>query len=464
MRNHLSALEAAVSPGGMLTGSDIGPRYHTDTFGRSVPAPEAVLRPASTDELSRALKICHACGLAVVPQGGMTGLVSAALPRSGEIVVSLERMNRILEVDRAAATMVVEAGAILQNVQERADAEGLMFPLDLGSRGSATIGGNIATNAGGNMVIRYGMTRGLVLGIEAVTANGDVVDSTFHYVKNNTGYDVKQFFIGSEGTLGIVTRAVLQLWPRPAERAVAFCSLASFADVVSLLNQLRTSLEGRLVAFEAMWESYYGIAAALPGIRLPLSAGKPFYVLVEAASASQGEVVPLLESALGNALAEGTIDDAVLAKSETEARSMWHVRESALEVLGLKRPFLAFDVSLRLDRMEGYLADVQRQAALICADAFVSTLGHLGDGNLHVGIQYPGSDPHMPDRLKATFYRVTGDHGGSISAEHGIGIDKRAYLHYSRSKSELALMKAVKLAFDPKNILSPGRIFDLGEN
>ena len=461
---HLVALEAAISRGGFLSGPDIGARYHTDTFGRSVAAPEVVLRPANTEELSRVLKICHANGLAVIPQGGMTGLVSAALPRSGEIVVSLERMNRILEVDRAAATMVVEAGAILQTVQERADIEGLMFPLDLASRGSATIGGNIATNAGGNMVVRYGMMRELVLGVEAVMANGTVVDSMFHYVKNNTGYDVKQYFIGTEGTLGIVTKAVLRLWPRPTERAVAFCSLLTFPDVITFLSQIRSALEGRLVAFEVMWESYYGLATALPGIRLPLSPGKPFYVLVEAASASHGDALSLLESTLGQALSDGTLDDAVIAKSDAQARSMWHVRESALEVVGLRRPFVSFDVSLRLDKMESYVADVQRQASSVCADAFVSTIGHLGDGNLHVAIHYTASDEDMTHRIKALFYRVTGDYRGSISAEHGIGIDKREYLHYSRSKSEIALMTAVKRALDPKNILSPGRIFDISDD
>src|SRR5258708_27042796 len=307
---HLAALEGVLSQGGLLRGQNVGARYHTDAFGRSVATPEAVLRPKNTEELSRALAICHANDLPVVPQGGMTGLVSAALPRSGEIVISLERMNRILEVDRAAATMGVEAGATLQAVHERAEAEGFMFPLDLASRGSATIGGNIATNAGGNMVLRYGMMRELVPGVQAVIANGTVVDSMFHYVKNNTGYDVKQYFIGTEGTLGMVTKAVLRLWPRPVERAVAFCSVSTFENIAALLSQVRSSLEGKLVAFEAMWSSYYELAASLPGARLPLNPGEQFYVLIEAASASPGEVGPLLESTLDHLLSKCILVDA----------------------------------------------------------------------------------------------------------------------------------------------------------
>src|SRR5258708_3115495 len=239
------------------------------------------------------------------------------------------------------------------------------------------------------MVVRYGMMRELVLGVEAVMANGTVVDSMFHYVKNNTGYDVKQYFIGTEGTLGIVTKAVLRLWPRPTERAVAFCSLLTFPDVITFLSQMRSALEGRLVAFEAMWESYYGIATALPGIRLPLSPGKPFYVLVEAASASHGDALSLLESTLGQALSDGTLDDAVIAKSDAQARSMWHVRESALEGAGLRRPFVSFDVSLGPDKREDYGARGQAQAVWGVADRWLAAV-ECASGHEEIGITKDG--------------------------------------------------------------------------
>lgn len=458
--DYLLKLEEALSVGSILRSQEIGERYYTTFFGQSGTQPAALLRPKTTEELSRALAICNEYDLKVVPQGGMTGLVTAALPQPREIVVSLERMNRILEVDRLAGTMTVEAGATLQSVHEAAEAQGLMFPLDLASRGSATIGGNIATNAGGNMVLRYGMMRELVLGVQAVIADGTIVDSMYYHMKNNTGYDVKQYFIGTEGTLGIVTKAVLRLWPGPAERAVGFCAVSSFENVCALLNHARSSLEGKLIAFEAMWGSYYKLAGSLPGNRLPLEAGQEFYVLIETAGSLPGEAARLLESALEACLENGILADAVVAKSDAQAKSMWRVRETALEVVALKRPFMSFDVCLRLDTMQSYLNDVRHETTKICAETFVTTIGHLGDGNLHIAIHYPSSGESAAPQMKDTFYRVTGDYGGSISAEHGIGIEKRKYLHHSRNKAELDLMLCVKRALDPKNILSPGRIFD----
>lgn len=452
-------LTEVLSPGGLVADDDIGAKYYTDSLGRPGCRPRLLVRPASTAEVSSLLKLCSANDWPLVTQGGMTGLVSAALPRPNEIVLSLDRMTRTVRLDTNARTMTVEAGINLQTVQESAEAEGLIFPLDLASRGSATIGGVISTNAGGTMVLRYGMVRELVIGLEAVLADGSIINSMYPYLKNNTGHDVKQYFIGTEGTLGIVTKAILRLYPRPKEKAVALCSAPGLPELIALLGRLQQELEGGVVAFEAMWASYYEMAIRLPNVRAPLPAGSPFYVLVEAAVAD-GE--RRLETALGEALGENLISDAVIAKSMTDARSFWDVRELVFEALATRAPYLAFDVSLHLDCATGYLNALEHQiTAELGQSVAVTTIAHLGDNNLHVAVHFDSktTDPRVD--VKRVFYRVTGEFRGSVSAEHGIGIDKRDFLRYSRTAEEIALMKNIKRTMDPKNILNRGRIFEL---
>jgi FAD/FMN-containing dehydrogenase len=336
-----------------------------------------------------------------------------------------------------------------------------MYPLDLGARGTCTIGGNISTNAGGNRVIRYGMTRDLVLGLEAVLADGTVLKGLRKYIKNNTGTDLKQLFIGTEGTLGVVTRAALRIFPAPAEQQVALCALPSFDAVRALLGLARKRLGGELTAFEVMCKYYYGYATELvKGNVAPLPSGSPFYILMES-SGSDGErlrtdVEKLLEEALG----EGIITDATIASSGAAAAAIWRIRDSSVEVGRATAPSVGSDISLAIDQMEPFTIAIEKAIKKVDKDAVMTVLGHVGDGNLHVNAKYsPPADKH--EEMKEIIYSITADFGGSISAEHGIGIARRPYLKLSRTPEEIETMRTLKRALDPHHILNPGRIFTI---
>ena len=297
----IDELRNALDKGTVLSGGDIDARYHHDLAGNPVPKPRAVVRPRTTEDVSALLRLCHREGVPVTTQGGMTGLVRGALPNANEIVLSMERMNSVEEVDASAGVAIAQAGTPLQKLQERVEQDGLMFPLDLGARGSCTIGGNISTNAGGNRVIRYGMMRDLVLGLEVVTADGTVLKGLRKYIKNNTGIDLKQLFIGSEGILGVVTRAALRVFPAPAERQVALCALPSFGQVMTFLKLARKSLGGDLTAFEVMWNAYYRqTVERVKGVAGPLPTHHPFYVLLEASGSDAERIHADLERTAGD--------------------------------------------------------------------------------------------------------------------------------------------------------------------
>jgi FAD/FMN-containing dehydrogenase len=455
----IAALKRSVGPGGILEGADISPAYHHDIGGEREGLPRIVLRPASTTEVSAVLALCCAARHPVVPQGGMTGLVSAGTPAPGEIVLSLERMRAIEELDEAAATMTVQAGVPLQVVQEAAEARGLLFPLDIGSRGSCTIGGNLATNAGGNRVIRYGMARDLVLGLEAVLANGTVVGGLNKMRKNNAGYDLKHLFIGSEGTLAVITRAVLRLYPKPRSQCLAFCAVPGFASAIALLRLLEDSLGGRLSAFEALWRnSYRLILDTVPTVRAPLADTAPIYVLVEAMGADAQADQALFEAALGTALDRGLVNEVVLARSVREVRELWAVRDAVSEAALKLHPFLGYDVSMPIDRMESFADRVMKEARRNWPRARIGMFGHIGDGNIHI-VTDVGEDGRTPrSRMDELVYGATREVNGSVSAEHGIGFQKKAWLAYSRTPEDIALMRALKATLDPHGILSPGRM------
>jgi FAD/FMN-containing dehydrogenase len=452
----LQALRQELGERGFLAAGQVEERYLMDAVGRRGEAPLAVLRPSDTQQVSRCLAICNAAALAVTPQGGRTGLVLGQLPRPGEIVLSLERMSAIEAIDADSAVAVVQAGVVLQVLQEKLDALGLMFPLDLGARGSCTVGGNISTNAGGNRVIRYGMTRELVIGLEAVLADGTVLDGLKPHIKNNTGVDLKHLFIGSEGILGVVTRAVLRLVPKPGERTVALCATSGFGQVRSLLRHVRARLGGELTAFEVMWDSYYSRASQITAQK-PIATGLAFYVLVEA-SGADAAVSAKLESALHAAIEEEIVTDAVLAKSEAENAKLWELRDRSVEVSRLLGPVVAFDVSLRIADMEAFVAKLHTAARGIDAGCDVIVYGHLGDGNLHLSVRVPTGQPQLYDVIQRAVYRLVGDYSGSVSAEHGIGISKREFLPHSRTAQEIAAMRSLKATLDPRNILNPGRV------
>ena len=453
-------LRAAFDAATVLTGADIDARYHTDMAGIAVAPPLAVMRPRSTEDVSKFLTICHRARVPVTTQGGMTGLVRATMPEPGEIVLSMERLNAIEEVDTGGGVVITQTGVPLQRLQERVGESGFMFPLDLGARGSCTIGGNISTNAGGNRVIRYGMTRDLVLGLEAVLADGTILKGVRKYIKNNTGVDLKQLFVGTEGTLGVVTRAALRIFPAPAEQQVALCALESFGQVRTLLDLARTRLGGDLTAFEVMWNEYYRLTTELvKGVAAPLPTNHPFYVLLESSGSDAERIRSDLEVMLEKALEQGIIVDATIASSGATAAAIWKIRDSSVELSRATGPNgVGFDVSLAIDRMEAFADTVKSELKKIDKDAYAIVFGHAGDGNLHVNAKYP-PPVDRSEEITRLVYGITADFAGSISAEHGIGILKRPYLKLSRTEEEIETMRTLKRALDPYGILNPGRIF-----
>ena len=447
-------LAAELGEGRVLTGAAIPERHHADTTGLPPTVPRAVVLPRSTAEVSAALRLCHAAGQPVVTQGGLTGLAGGAHPREGEVVISLERMRGVEEVDTDCATLTALAGTPLQAVQEAAEAAGLLCGIDLGARGSCTIGGNIATNAGGNQVLRYGMARRNVLGLEVVLADGTVVRSLNKMLKNNAGYDWTQLFIGSEGTLGIVTRVVLGLHPRPEGVATALCALGSAADALALLAALERRFGGGLLVFEGMWREFIAVATGRLGQARPFDVAHELVVLVEAAIGDAAR----LEDALGDFVETGLIRDAVVARSGRDRARLWAYRESPYEYRTIFNGFVGFDVSVPRARIGEAVEALRAAAAAQWPDAVQVIFGHIADSNLHVMVMPSGPDAAMKDMIERVVYGIVAGFGGSVSAEHGIGRTKRPYLALSRSPEELALMGVIKRALDPAGLLNPGRV------
>jgi FAD/FMN-containing dehydrogenase len=457
----IDELRGIFKQGSLLTDDDIDARYHHDRAGEPVPKPRAVVRPRSTEDVSALLRLCHREKVPVTTQGGRTGLVRGALPEAGDIVLSMELMNQVEEVDISTGVAIAQAGTPLQKIQERVEQDGFIFPLDLGSRGSCTIGGNISTNAGGNRVIRYGMTRDMILGLEVVKADGTVLKGLRKFIKNNTGIDLKHLFIGSEGILGVVTRAALRLFPAPAERQVALCALPSFGHVARFLTMSRQHLGGELTAFEVMWNKYYRFTVErVKGVVGPLPTHHPFYVLIEVSGSDPERVHGDLEKLLEAAMGDNVVIDATLSTSNASATAMWRIRDAAAE-LGPTFPYpsrIGFDVSLAIDRMENYIDTIDSRIKEIDPKGFSVVFGHAGDGNLHVGVHHE-TTPDRHDDVERLVYGITGEFAGSISAEHGIGLRKRPYLKMSRTEEEIETMRELKRTMDPNNILNPGRIF-----
>ena len=420
-----------------------------------------IARPQTVGQISEILQLCHSRGQPVVTHGGMTGLVRGAVATRDEVVVSLERMNRIEEIVPDDRIVLVQAGTPLQVVQEGAEAEGFVFPLDFGARGSATIGGAISTNAGRNRVIRYGMMRNLVLGLEVVLADGTVLSSLNRMLKNNAGYDLKQLFIGTEGTLGIVTRAVLRIFPRPSSETLALVAVQQFDHLPALLNRMDRSLGGTLSAFEVMWKDFYDLVTGEGGHNAPIATGRPFYVLIEALGSDPEADSERFETALLSAQGDGLLVDGAIAMSAKQRQEMWAIRDG----VGLARveTVFVFDVSLRISDMKDYVDQVMKSTKSAWPNARVIPFGHLGDGNLHFAIEVGIDTPETRARVEEMVYSPLARMGGSVSAEHGIGMEKREHLHLSRSRDEIRTMRLLKQALDPKGILNPGRVFPLDE-
>ena len=458
MNGPLIAALARAAPAlqAVLTGEAAQEKAKSDWSRMGTPL--AVVRPSSTAEVSAVLKLCCDAGVPVTLWGGKTGLVHGGFA-DGHVALSLERMAAVEEVDVVGGVISVQAGCILQTAAEAAEAQGLLLPIDLGARGSATIGGVLATNAGGNRVIRYGMAREMVLGLETVLADGTVISSMNRLIKNNAGYDLKQLFIGSEGTLGVITRAVLRLKPLPTSQDTAFAGVAAFAQLPELLRHIERGLAGSLSAFEVMWREFYDLVTAPPALgRPPLQGHHPFYVLIEAQGADQAADSARFEAVLMKALEQGLIADAAVAKSQAERTAMWELRDDIAQT-ARNWPIFTFDVSLKISDMEAYVAEAREALLAGWPDkATLTVFGHLGDGNLHLVVGVGSRTKEAKQAVEAIIYGGVRARGGSISAEHGIGLEKRDYLGWSRSETEIGLMRRLKKLLDPNGILNPGKL------
>jgi FAD/FMN-containing dehydrogenase len=462
----LQALRAAVGTANVLTDGDLS-AWELDWRRRWRGKALAVVRPGSADEAAAVVRACAVHGTAIVPQGGNTGLVGGGVPDASgtQVLLSLARLNRIRGLDRANLTLVAEAGCVLQSVQQAADDAQLLLPLSLAAEGSCTIGGNLATNAGGTQVLRYGNARALCLGLEVVTASGDIWHGLSGLRKDNTGYDLRDLIIGSEGTLGIITAATLALHAKPAATMTALAACASLDQCVTLLGLAQQQLGAGLTGFEAMNAfSLSLVARHRPQLQQPLAAS-PWTVLLEL-SDNEGEphARERFEGLLGAALERGVIGDAAIAQSVAQSRTMWHLRESiplaqAEEGLNIKH-----DIALPVSRIAAFCADAEAALARAAPGMRLVNFGHLGDGNLHFNVQAPESADaaaFLRERehdVNAIVYGAVAANGGSISAEHGIGALKRDELPQYKDATALALMHAVKRALDPHGLLNPGRV------
>jgi FAD/FMN-containing dehydrogenase len=454
------ALREALGAQVVALPDEFGERRVADWSGLPGATPLAIIRPRNTDEVAQALAICSKHRQPIVTQGGLTGLVGGANLLGGEVSLSLERMNRIVEIDDISATMTVEAGTPLQVVQEAASAAGFYFPLDLGARGSCSIGGNLATNAGGNRVIKYGMMRDQVLGVEAVLASGEIVGGLNKMIKNNSGYDLRHLLIGSEGTLAVITRVVLRLRPKPTATATAWCGLPDFAAVTTLLSRAQAGLAPGVSAFEVMWAGYHDtVIHHLKSLRAPLADAHPFYVLLESVGTDPVRHAEAFEEFLGGMLEAGVVSDAAIASTEAHARDFWAIRDAPGEYDRFIPNHAAYDVSFSIAQVGDAAAQCEARLRARWPDAVVMTYGHLGDGNIHIVVDVPGMGKLDHDDVDAVIYDVTREFEGSISAEHGIGVKKREYLHLARREADIASMRAIKAALDPDGLLNPGKIF-----
>ncbi|UPK03343.1 FAD-binding oxidoreductase [Bradyrhizobium sp. 170] len=459
-REALSQLQRKLGAQAVLLGADVPARNGNDWSASLPQTPLAVVRPVDAAGVSDAVLACRKAGLCYVPQGGLTGLCRGASPEAGWVAISLERMVGIEEIDPASATMTVRAGTSLETIQKAADERGMFFPLDLGSRGSCAIGGNLSTNAGGNRVIRYGMTRELVLGLEVVLPDGTIMTSLNKLIKNNAGYDLKHLFIGSEGTLGIITRVVLKLFPKPRSTMAALCAVPDYAAVLALLNEARSGLGPLLSAFEVMWPDYWDVITTRAGVRSPVGTGHGLYVLVEAQGTDEATDAPRFEAWLADLLERGMLSDAAVSQSVAQTQGFWAVRDICSEFGQVLGPHIPYDIGLAVAGMDEFVRRCKAALASGIPGCDSVYYGHIGDGNLHLVSWVPGLsvDQQPKEEMDQIVYGLVREMGGSVSAEHGIGTLKKKWLGHARSEAEIALMRTLKAALDPDRLLNPGKV------
>lgn len=458
----LDHFRALLGDSHVLTGAGDLEAYGRDWTRVAPPRPSVVLRPGSTADVVGIVKYCNERSLPIVPSGGRTGLAGAAVAAHDEIVVTMERMNRIEAIDPIGLSIKVEAGVTTQGVQEAAREIGLFFPLDLAAKGSCQIGGNIATNAGGVKFIRFGGMREQVLGLEVVTAQGEVLDMNTSLRKNNTGYDLRQLFIGSEGTLGIITRATLRLAPPPRNVHVAMMAVEHFADIPKILSVIH-GVSATITALEFFTQEAHEIVLAhAVGARTPFAEKAPFYVLLEVEEGAQGGEV--MQDLLEKIFEAGLIVDAVIAASPAQARELWGLRENITESIAKHGHVRKNDISLAIDQLSDFISALETEVAKAPHDMQLILFGHIGDGNLHINYVGPKTESFESFQARARevelrIFKVLASFKGSISAEHGIGLLKKKDLHFSRSETEVEIMRQLKKVFDPQNIMNPGKIF-----
>ncbi|HEX8987702.1 MAG TPA: FAD-binding oxidoreductase [Rhodocyclaceae bacterium] len=467
----IDALRAALGAAHVFTDPADVAGYLRDWRGRYQGDALCVVRPGSTAEVAEAVRLCAEAGAAIVPQGGNTGLCGGATPRGlalqpgGEVVVSLTRMNRVRALDPRNDTITVEAGCTLMQVQEAATAADRLFPLSLAAEGTATIGGNLSTNAGGVQVLRYGNARDLTLGLEVVLPDGTIWDGLRALRKDNTGYDLKQLFIGAEGTLGLITAAVLKLFPRPKQRAVAWAAVPDPAAAVALLGRLRGTAGDRLVAFEIVGRAALDLVLRhIPQARDPLPGRPDWQVLIEVADTlAEPPLGDLLERALSDAMEVGEALDAAVAQSEVQAQALWALRENIAEGQKLEGLSIKHDISLPVSQIPEFIARADAALGEAFPGVRIVCFGHIGDGNLHYNQSQTGAlanEPFMAatPAVNRIVHDLVHRLGGSISAEHGLGQLKREEIQRYRSPVEIELKRAVKRAIDPAGRMNPGKV------
>ena len=457
----IKQIQDAIGSEKVRFGEDVQSAYHHIWYMDIPLKAKAILLPTSTEDVSIIMKLCNAANQAVIIHGGRTNLVGGTETNENEIVLSLEKMNAIEEVDTSSRTITVQAGVILENIQNAADANDLLFPLNFGAKGSTQAGGFIATNAGGLRVFRFGMTRNLVLGLEVVLPDGRVISSLKKIIKDNTGYDLKQLFVGSEGTLGIITKAVLKLVEKPQSRVSAFVGISSFEKVIQFFKRIDKGMGGVLSGYELLWhQTYYTMTHSNESISPPIKAEYPYYVLIEGLGSNQSSDQERMQSVLMQALEEGIIDDAVPAQSQSDLDWFWTIREDVHMLKMACTIDQHFDISLPIPLIGDYVDGVTKKLNAIPEVEIVFAFGHLADGNIHLIVGKENDADSLTNQINAVVYKPLKGLGGSVSAEHGIGVHKKAYLHLCRTPEELVVMKQLKSSFDPKGILNQGKIFD----
>lgn len=456
----ISAFSAILSNSQIITGDGLKSRYHHIWHMDEPLQALCVLLPANTQEVSAILKICHEHELPVVVHGGLTNLVGSTETKGNDVVISTERLHTIEEIDTASRTMTVQAGVILEHIHDAASEKNLLFPLTFGAKGSAQIGGVISTNAGGLRVLKYGMTRQLVLGLEAVLMDGTIISSMKKIIKDNSAYDVKQLFIGSEGTLGVITRAVLKLEEAPSSRNAAYVGFDSYEKVVSFLKYMDGKLAGKLSGFELLWKnSYVQMTSTSDAVRPPLPYDYNYYVLIECMGSNAIQDQIDFQNLLEIALEEELILDAVMAQSQSDVDWFFRIREDVNNLVDSMKQDQHFDISLPIPLIGEYITARYESLAQIDGVEQIYAFGHVADGNIHFMIGKKNLSIELKKEIDHCIYDGLQAIGGSVSAEHGIGTHKKAYLSLCRTPEEISLMKTLKKTLDPKNLLNPGKIF-----